>query len=111
MKKDPKIFLAHILESIKEIENHVKKFSKDDFLRDIKTQDAVIRRMEIIGEASNNLPNEFKKKYPLEWREIGGMRNKLIHEYFGVDVSLVWAVIKNDLPKFKKQIGKLLESF
>ena len=111
MKKDPKIFLEHVLESIKEIEKHIKKISKDEFWEDIKTQDAVIRRIEIIGEAVKNLPSEFKRKYPkIEWREITGMRDKLIHEYFGVNIDMVWETIKNDLPELKNKISKILEN-
>lgn len=112
MKKNPEIFLKHILESIEEIEKHLKKMSEKEFEDDIKTQDAVIRRIEIIGEAAKNLPLEFKKKHlDIEWREIAGMRDKLIHEYFGVNIDMVWEVIYNDIPKLKKQITELLEKF
>ena len=109
-EKDSKIFLKHILESIAEIKNHIKGISEDKFFNDIKTQDAVIRRIEIIGEAVKNLPENFKEKYPkIEWREIAGMRDKLIHGYFGVDVNTVWDTIKNDIPGLGKQISKLLK--
>lgn len=112
MKKDPKIFLEHITESIREIERHIKNMSEGKFMRDVKTQDAVIRRIEIIGEATKNLPSNFRKKNPhVEWKEIAGMRNKLIHEYFGIDLDLVWSVVNDDIPKLKKQISNLLEKF
>lgn len=112
MKKNPKIFLQHIIECIEEIKKHIKGVSEKQFMDDVKTQDAVIRRIEIIGEATKNLPSDFKKKNPqIEWREIAGMRDKLIHEYFGVNIDLVWVVIKNDIPKFKKQILELLKKF
>ncbi len=110
MKKDPKVFLKHIKESIDEIERHVIDISEKVFMDDIKTQDAVIRRIEIIGEAIKNLPADFKRKnQQIEWREIADMRNKLIHEYFGVDEDLVWEVVNKDIPKLKKQIAELLE--
>jgi len=110
MKKDPKIFLEHIKESIEEIERHIEDVSEKKFMDDVKTQDAVIRRIEIIGEATKNLPADFKKKNPkVEWREMASMRNKLIHEYFGIDLDLVWFVLNKDLPKLKKKITGLLK--
>jgi len=112
MKKDPKIFLEHILESIEIIENHTKAVSKEKLFRNIIIQDAVIRRIEIIGEAVKNLPPDYKRKHPeIEWREIIGMRNKLIHEYFGVNLNVVWRTINKDIPQLKKQVSKLLEEF
>ena len=111
MTKDPKIFLKHVLESIKKIEDNTEKISEEEFLRDTKTQDALSRRIEIIGEAVKNLPSDFKEKHPeIEWREISAMRDKLIHHYFGIDMSIVWETSKKDLPRLKKQISKILES-
>jgi uncharacterized protein with HEPN domain len=111
MKKDPKIFLKHILESIEEIEGFIKDISEEEFSRDVKTQDAVVRRIEIIGEAVKNLPISFRKKYPeVEWREIAGMCDKLIHHYFGIEMSVVWATSSKDLPKLKSQISQILVS-
>ncbi len=110
MKKDPKIFLSHILESIKTIEKHTKKITKETFSKDITIQDAVIRRIEIIGEAVKNLPLNYKGKHSeIEWREIAGMRDKLIHEYFGVNLNVVWRTINKDIPQLKKQILELLK--
>lgn len=112
MKKNPEIFLKHILESIAKIEQYIKGKTEREFLNDYEQQDAIIRRIEIIGEATKNLPLEFKKKHSsIEWREITGMRDKLIHEYFGVNLDMVWEVIRKDIPKLKKQISKLLEEF
>ena len=109
MQKDPNIFLAHILESIEWIEKEIKGLSKDRFINDVPTQDAAIRRLEIIGEAVKNLTTEFKKKYPdISWKKISGLRDKLIHDYFGIDLELVWTIIKKDLPPFKKQVKRML---
>lgn len=109
MEKDPKIFLKHILESAKAVEKYTEKISKEKFAKDTEKQDAVIRRVEIIGEAARNIPAKFKEKHrEIEWREIIGMRDKLIHEYFGVSLNVVWDTVKNDIPKLKKQIKELL---
>lgn len=94
MKKDPKIFLEHILQSIESIENYVENQTKEDFLNFPLVQDAAIRRIEIIGEASKNLPEDFKNKHPnVLWKDIAGMRDILIHKYFGINLELTWEVI------------------
>lgn len=109
MKKDPKIFVAHILESIEEIEKYSNHATRESFSKMKMMQDAIIRRIEIIGEATKNLPVPFRKKYSdIPWREMAGMRDILIHDYFGVNVSIVWRTIKKDLPKLKAQIEELL---
>jgi len=110
MKKDVKIFLNHILESIDKIEKFVKGVSKNEFMESVKTQDAVIRRLEIIGEAVKHIPKEFKVKYrKIPWRKIAGLRDVLIHEYFGVDLKLTLKIVKKDLPELKEKILKILE--
>lgn len=110
MKKDPKIFLKHILESIERIEEFMKEVSKESFLNSVQLQDAVIRRLEIIGEATKNLPNEFRKKYSnIPWSELARMRDKLIHGYFGIDLDLTFDIVKKDLPDLKKKISKILK--
>lgn len=103
MKKNPQVFLRHILESIKWIENDVENLSEEEFLANVPIQDAVVRRIEIIGEAVRNVPVDLKQAHPeTPWQDIADMRNKLIHEYFEVDLELVWEVVKRDLPPFKK---------
>lgn len=88
--KDPVIFLDHILESIALIEEYVSDVSEEVFLADIGTQDKVIRRLSIVGEAASQLPEEFRTAHAgIKWKEIIGMRNFLIHEYFGVTLSEV----------------------
>ena len=111
MKKDVTVFLQHILESIEKIELFLKDITKDNFLSSVQLQDAVIRRIEVIGEAAKNIPDEFRKKHPVvPWSEIIRTRDKLIHGYFGVDLELTWDIIKKDLPELKEKIRKILES-
>lgn len=110
MKKNTLIFVKHIAESIELIEDFSKGLSLSDFLHSVKTQDAVIRRLEIIGEATKNIPKSFRIKYPqTRWDEMARMRDKLIHHYFGVDLKITWNVIKKDLPILKKQITIILK--
>jgi len=107
MPPEDKIFLLHIIESIKIIESHIKNISEEKFSRSRIIQDAIVRRLEVVGEAARNLSVDFKKKHnQIEWPKITGMRNLLIHEYFGVDLMLVWKTVKNDLPTLKKEIKK-----
>jgi uncharacterized protein with HEPN domain len=88
MKKDPLIFLQHILWEINKIENSTKKISKTQFNQNLDIQDATIRRIEIIGEAVKNIPTQLTLTYPdTEWTKIAGMRDKLIHGYFGIDIE------------------------
>ena len=111
MNKDYKILVEHILESIKWIEKYTENMSEDSFIESTQIQDSVIRRLEIIGEAIGNFPEEIKKEhFHIQWDEISGMRNFLIHEYFGVDLYLVWETVKSDIPKLKKQMKKIIEN-
>ena len=109
MNKDPLFFLRHILESISNIESFTKKFSKAKFLKNVLVQSAVVRHLEIIGEAVKNLPIDFVNKYPqMPWGEIAGTRDKLAHHYYGVDLDYVYDIIKKDLPKLKIQIKQII---
>ncbi len=110
MKKDSNVFLLHILESIELIEKYIKDKNKEDFNKSVQLQDSVIRRIEIIGEATKALPQDIKKQYPdVPWKQISGMRDILIHKYSGVDLDLTWQTIIKDIPELKKKVKRILE--
>lgn len=110
MDKDFKIFLEHILESIEIIEGYVAGMKRNDFYNSGPIVDAAVKRIEIIGEAANNIPSDFRDKHiHIPWQDAIDMRNFLIHEYFGIDKKQVWDTIKKDLPGFKKEIKLLLK--
>jgi uncharacterized protein with HEPN domain len=107
-----KDYLLDILESIDLIEKYTMEFSEKDFFDSIQTQDAVSRRIGVIGEAANKLPITFREKYSdVAFGKAAGMRNILIHEYFDNDLKIIWDVIVKDLPKLKKQIVEILPSY
>ena len=109
MKNDI-IFIEHMKESIKNIEIFSKGVSEEKFRKERFIQSAIIREIEIIGEAAKNMSHNLKEKYPkIEWKEISGMRDKLIHHYFGVNIERVWMVVKNDLPTLKKNIKEIMK--
>lgn len=107
--KTVKVFLCDVLESIEKIGSYTNALTHEQFLKNDMAKDAVVRNLEIIGEAVKNIPDSIKEKHPgVSWKAIAGMRDKLIHEYFGVSFSIVWETIKNDLPGFKAEIKKIL---
>lgn len=108
MKKDVLVFIEHILDSIEKIERFMNRVSKSSFIGNEEKQSAVIRQIEIIGEAVKNLPSEFRNKYSdIPWVKIAGMRDKLMHDYFGVNLDTVWKVVKEDIQVLEKQILKI----
>ncbi len=105
MKKDNRLYLYHILESIELIAEYTRNLSFEDFKNDRKTVDAVIRNLAIIGEAGNKTSKEFQNKYPaIPWKNLIGLRNILIHDYLGVDINAVWANIQKELSPLKQQV-------
>lgn len=107
--KDQMIYLRHMLDAIQRIKDYTNNIDAKEFLKNNLVEDAVVRNIEIIGEASKNLSTEFKKKHPeVPWKDIAGMRDRIVHFYFGLDFGLVWNVVENDLPKLEKAIVKIL---
>ena len=107
-KDDPHFFIEDIIHSIERISSYTSGITREEFGRDTKTQDAVIRNLEIIGEAAKNIPESFKEKYPeVPWKRIAGMRDKLVHHYFGVSMDIIWATVKNDIPEIQPALVKI----
>jgi len=106
--KDPAIYLRHIRDAIARIEKYTAQ-GRTAFFDDTMVQDAVIRNLEVIGEAVRNLPPDLRRRYPeIPWRSITALRNVLIHEYFGVDLEIVWRVVQRRIPALKRHVGAML---
>jgi uncharacterized protein with HEPN domain len=109
-KREVKLLLEDMLESLKKIRRYTNEISFEEFCSDDKTIDAVIRNFEIIGEAANRIPEEIKLDNPeIPWRSLVGLRNRIIHEYFGVDLEIIWDIIENDIEICHDWIETLLE--
>lgn len=108
MSKDPRVYLAHIMECIQKIERFTQG-GKERFLEDELVQDAVLRNFEVIGEAAKRLDEVYRASHPeIPWRAIAGLRDVLIHQYEGVELERVWAIVEKDLPGLKQSIAGLL---
>ena len=111
MTRNYKLFLEDIINSIINIEEFTKGFSYESFSKDKKTQSAVIRELEIIGEASKNIPKEIEEKFPeIPWSDMSRMRDKLIHGYFSINLEILWKTVKERIPEIKPKIEKLFKS-
>jgi uncharacterized protein with HEPN domain len=103
-------FMRDIREGVRRIKTYTDGMTYDHFLTDFKTQDAVVRNLEIIGEATRSLSPELRKKYPdVPWKGMAGIRDRLIHHYFGVNLDIIWAIVTGELPMLNSQIDAILQ--
>ena len=110
MKREYKLFIEDIKGSIAQIDEFLGDMNFKDFVKDQKTSSAVVRKIEIIGEATKNVPKEIRQKYKeVPWRDMARMRDKIIHSYFVVDYEVVWKTIKERLPEIKPKIDAILK--
>ncbi|MFO7846481.1 DUF86 domain-containing protein [Rhodohalobacter sp.] len=110
-KRKPDVYLQDILESIEHIQKFLGGVSEDEFYENVEKQDAVLRRLEIIGEAVKHLPEEVREDHPdIPWRQIAGMRDIIIHEYFGVTLNMVWIVATDDILDLKTKVEEIIKS-
>ena len=108
MNRELRLFIEDIMESIGLIETYIGANSKEKLDNDQKLKDSIVRRLEIIGEAVKNIPDNFREKYPkVPWKKIAGLRDIIIHTYFDIDSDIVWDIIKKDLPDLKQNIQKI----
>lgn len=111
MPRDYKVYLDDVLEAIKKINKYTSGMSQEAFFSDPKTIDAVVRNLEVLGEAIKKVPESIRAKYPdVEWKKVASLRDILIHEYFGINVQIIWDIVKNKLLVLEKQITSIIKN-
>lgn len=109
MPRDSRIYLEDILDATRKITAYTGSLSKSAFLEDEKTIDAVVRNLEVIGEAVKKLPENLRERHSaVEWKKIAGLRDILIHEYFGLDAEIVWDIVQNKVPALDREVRTML---
>jgi len=109
-KRDWRLFIVDISECIEKIEGYISGMTYDEYMKDSKTKDAIVRNLEIIGEAAKKIPDHIQERYKeIPWPQIVGMRNRLIHGYFVIDYDIVWNIVKDEMPDLKDKIKKIIE--
>jgi len=105
------LLIEDIWEAVEKIERYVSGLNHDAFVKDDKTVDSVVRNLEVIGEAANRVPENIRSQYPeITWRKIIGLRNRIVHDYFNIDVEIVWEIAQKDLPIFKAKLSSVRDN-
>lgn len=108
-KRDARLLLQDMLESLEKIERYTAGLTFERFAQDDRTVDAVVRNLEVIGEAARQIPSEVRERCPeVPWRRVIGLRNVVVHEYFAVDVEIVWTVVRQSLPELKEALRRMM---
>ncbi len=108
-RRDARLLLRDILESLEKIERYTAGLTPERFAQDDRTVDAVVRNLEVIGEAARQIPLEIRERYPeVPWRRVIGLRNVVVHEYFAVDVEILWTVVRQSLPDLKEALRRMM---
>jgi uncharacterized protein with HEPN domain len=112
MEKDDTVYLQHVLDAINTVQEYLQGVNEEKFKATRLLQDGAVRQIEIIGEAVRHISKDIRKAYPeIPWQDIAGMRDKLIHDYFGVDIEKVWDTAQQDLPVLKEQVVRILKDY
>jgi uncharacterized protein with HEPN domain len=107
-RRDPDLLLEDMLAAIRKIERYTSGIDQPGFQQDEKTVDAVVRNLEVLGEAANRISPGFASRHgDVPWRQVAGLRNRIVHDYFGLDLEIIWQVIRHDLPRLKVQLEEL----
>jgi uncharacterized protein with HEPN domain len=107
-KRDPGLLIEDMLAAIRKIERYTAGMDEELFRQDEKTVDAVVRNLEILGEATRQLPEDFAARHPdVSWRQIAGLRNRIVHDYFGLDLEMIWELTRRDLPQLQALLERL----
>ena len=111
MKKDDSVYLHHIIDAFVQIEHYTEGVSHEEFLRNRLLQDGVIRQLEVMGEAARNLSEDLRSEHPqIPWRQMIGLRNRMIHAYFNVDLQIIWEIVQGDIPDLKQKMKQILDA-
>jgi len=111
MKKDDSVYLHHIIDAFVQIEHNTEGVSHEEFLHNRLIQDGVIRQLEVMGEAARNLSGDLRNEYPqIPWSQMIGLRNRMIHAYFNVDLQIIWEIVHGDMPVLKQNMQCILDT-